>query len=238
MIESYLTHEMVIQGEPALDDYLRSTQVDFNDIKQESFTDLLKDLKDQNLRLKRLCTPLSLQSSVTKTAAFDGTISAQDYVERLRLVIKVTAITGNGIFTLQGSDDGGTTYYDVDLVDSNFATSDAVTITETGAHTFLLTNVYDKYRLQLVSIDTTITYSSYLIEDTYTTMHREKTRMKIYSSLMSTPNDVWDNKYKYYQDSYLSMLSNTKFVYDSDESSAIDEDEANANINQTITFRP
>ena len=238
MIESYLTHEMVIQGEPALDDYLRSTQVDFNDIKQESFSDLLKDLKDQNLRLKRLCTPLSLQSSITNTASFDGAISAQDYVERLRLVIKVTAITGTGIFTLEGTDDSGTTYYAVDSIDSNFATASAVSITSTGTHSFLILNVYDKYRLKLDSIGTTITYSSYLIEDTYTTLHRDKTRMKIYGSLMANAGDVWESKYKYYEQSYLGMLANTKFVYDSDESNAIDEDESDASINQTITFRP
>lgn len=238
MIESYLTHEMVIQGEPALDDYLRSTQVDFNDIKQESFTDLLKDLKDQNLRLKRLCTPLSLQSSVTKVAVFDGAISSQDYVERLRLVIKVTALTGNAVFTLQGSDDSGTNYYDIDLVDNEIATSSSVTITEAGTYTYSLTNVYDKYRLRLISIGTTITYSSYLIEDTYTTLHRDKTRMKIYGSLMANAGDVWESKYKYYEQSYLSMLANTKFVYDSNESNTIDEDEADEPINNIVSFRP
>lgn len=238
MVESFLTHEMVVQGEPALDEYLRSNQTDFNDIKQESYSDLLKDLKDQNLKLKRLCTQLELQASTTKTTAFDGEISSQDYAERLRLVIKVTDLTGNAVFTLQGSDDNGTTYTDLEVIDNNVSSATSHTITEAGVYSYLLTNIYNQYRLRLISIDTTITYSAYLIEDTFTTLHRELTRKKIYGSLMANAGDIWENKYKYYETSYLNMLNTTKFIYDSDESNTIDEEESYANINQTIKFRP
>lgn len=238
MIKSFLTDEILTRGEPALDSYLRDNQVDFTDLSKETFSDLLKDLRDQNLKLKRLCTPLTLQASVTKTAAFDGAISDQDYVERLRLVINVTAITGTAVFTLQGSDDNGTTYEDVVVIDNDSTSSSTITITATGEQSYSLTNLYDKYRLKLISIGTTVTYSSYLIEETYTTLHREITRMKIYGSLMANPNDVWESKYKYYTDSYMSMLANTKYAYDTDNSGDIDEDESEINLNQTITFRP
>ena len=239
MIESFLTSGMVVQGEPALDDYLRSTQVNFDDIKQEAFGDMLKDMVDQNLKLKRLCTPLELTPSITKTAAFlDDTISDQDYAQRLRLVIKVTARTGDAVFTLQGTDDDGDNYYDVNIVDKDVSSSVAHAISAIGTYCYSLTNLYDKYRLQLISIGTTITYSSYLIEEAYTTMHREKTRMKIYGSLIANGGDVWESKYKYYEQSYLNMLAITKFTYDTDLSGAIEEDEGDSNMQQTITFRP
>lgn len=238
MIKSFLTHELTVRGEPALDQYLRDSQTDFTDIAKETFGDLLKDLKDQNLKLKRLCTPLSLQASETKTTAFDGAISNQDYAERLRLVINVTAITGNAVFSLQGSDDNGTTYENVSVVDNDSLSSETITINQAGEYSFSLTNLFEKYRLRLISIGTTITYSSYLIEDTYTILHREITRMRIYGSLMANPNDVWESKYKYYTDSYMGMLANTKFAYDTDNSGDIDEEEGDININQTITFRP
>ena len=236
MIESYLTSEMVVQGEPALDDYLRSTQTDFDDIKQESFGDLLKDLIDQNLKLKKLCTPLSLNTSVTKTAAFNSTLSDEDFAQRLRLVIKVTAITGDAVFTLQGTDDAGVNYTSISIVDNDVSSATSHTISAIGTYSYSLTNLYDKYRLQLISIGTTITYSAYLIEEAYTTMHREKTRMKIFGSLIANGGDVWESKYKYYEQSYLGMIATTKFTYDSDESGDIGEDEGEGNINQTIDF--
>ena len=142
------------------------------------------------------------------------------------------------VFTLQGTDDGGLTYNDITLIDNDVASSTTVTISSLGTYSYSLTGVYDTYRFQLISVGTTITYSGYLIEEQYTTLHRDLTRAKIYGSLMANQGDVWEGKYKYYRQSYLEMLSVTKMTYDGNEDEAIDEEEGNRNLNQEITFRP
>jgi hypothetical protein len=227
MIESFLTHEMIISGEPALDDYLRSDQLDFTSIKDESFNEMLKDLIDQNLDIKKLCKRLSLQTSVTKTAVYTGVKSDEDYAQRLRLVIDVTAITGAHSFTLQGTDNDGVNYYDV---------STGLTLSKKGVYTYLISGMYKKYRLNLVVSGTTITYSSYMIEEQYTILHRLKTRADIYHSLMAAQGDMWQGKFEQYLMKYEKSLSDTKFHYDEDDSGEISEGEGESNINENVVW--
>jgi len=237
MIKTFLTHSQVVQGEPALDDYLREGQMDFSLIKQEAFGDMLKDLIDQNLELKRMCIPLSLQASVTKTDAFTGAISDEDLGQRTRLELKVTAITGDAIFAIEGTNDDGTTYETIELITED-GTATAFGVNATGTFIYSLTGIYDKYRLKLLAIGTTITYSANLYENSYTILHRELTRKKIYGSLMAEQGDVWAGKYIFYREIYDSMLKTSKFYYDSDESGDYSEDEAEKNLNVNVVFRP
>lgn len=239
MIKSFLTQEMVIQGEPALDDYLRSDQVNFDDIKLEAFQDMVKDFVDMNLILRRLSVPLAVQASQTLTATADGTITDEDYAQRGRLEIKATAITGTAIFQLEGTNDGGTVYYPVELVDINGNVSETLTIMATGTYVYFLNGYYKKYRFNLESAPTTITYSANLYENIFTILHRDKTRAKIYKSLKAIQGDLWDGKYKEYLDNYERMLTNSKWYYDSDEDEEISESESDKeSLSQNVTFRP
>lgn len=239
MIKSFLTQEMVIQGEPALDDYLRSDQVDFDDIKLEAFQDMVKDFVDMNLILRRLSVPLAVQASQTLTAIVDGTITDEDYAQRGRLELKATAITGTAIFQLEGTNNDGTSYYPVELVDINGNVSETLTITATGTYVYFLNGYYKKYRFNLESAPTTITYSANLYENIFTILHRDKTRAKIYKSLKAIQGDLWDGKYKEYLDSYERMLTNSKWYYDSDEDEVISESESDKeSLSQNVTFRP
>ena len=236
MIKSFLTSGEVIKGEPALDDYLRANQTDFDDIMDEAFDELSSDLIDQNLEVMKICTPLSLLTSATQIIATNNAISNEDFAQRQRLVIDVTAITGNAVFTLQGTNDSGTTYTAIKLRDGDGSKSTSMTISATGEYSYFITHLYKKYRLQLISIGTTITYSSYAIEDKISRLHRELTRKKVYGSLTANQGDVWEGKYKYYEQSYLGLLASTKFAYDADDSGDISEDEGETNLNQTVDF--
>ena len=239
MIKSFLTQEMVIQGEPALDDYLRSDQVNFDDISREANQDMIKDFVDMNLILRRLSVPLSLQASQTLTAAADGTITDEDYAQRGRLELKVTALTGTAIFQLEGTNNDGTNYYAVELVDKDGLVSENIAITETGTYNYFMNGYYKKYRFNLESIGTTVTYSAGLYENIFTILHRDKTRAKIYKSLKATQGDVWDGKYKEYLDNYERMLTGSKWYYDSDEDEEISESEADKeSLSQNVVFRP
>ena len=172
MVESFLTQNLLTRGETAIGDYLRTGQSDYSNIWKESFADMLLDFDTMDLNIRQLCERLSLQASVTKTAAFTGAISDQDYAQRMRLVIPVSAITGSAVFTLQGSDDEGSNYEDITMVadDGDSGTTHTISAIATGdrSNSYIITRMYEKYRLKLISIGTTITYTAYMIENIYT----------------------------------------------------------------------
>lgn len=218
MVESFVTQNMVVRGETAIGDYLETGQSDYSNIWKESFSDLLLDLDSMDLDTRQLCERLSLQISVTKTAAFNGTISSEDYAHRMRLVIPVSAITGDAVFTLQGSDDDGTTWTAIQLISDDGTSGTTVTIstaaTGDSANSYSITRLYKKYRLQLISIGTTVTYIGYMVEELYTALHRDKTRANIYRSLMATDGDIWAGKYEEYEMRYNKRLSEGRFRVD------------------------
>ncbi len=238
MVESFLTTKMIERGEPAISDYLQTGQSDFSNIWKEAFTDLLTDLIDSNLNVRQLCKQFSLQSSVTKTAAFTGAISSEDFAQRMRLVIPVSVVTGDAIFTLQGTDDGST-YSDITLVADSGTSSTTVTISTAAvgdsSNSYLITKLYKKYRLKLISITTTVTYTSYMIEEIYTSLHRDKARANVYESLKSTESDVWQGKFDGYIERYNSRMSTGKFVIDISDDENISEGEGEVHI-QNVRF--
>ena len=238
MVESFLTTNMIERGEPAISDYLQTGQSDFSNIWQEARTDLLTDLIDSNLNVRQLCKQFSLQSSVTKTAAFTGAISSEDFAQRMRLVIPVSVVTGSAVFTLQGTDDGST-YLDITLVADDGTSSTTVTISTAAigdsSNSYLITKLYKKYRLKLISITTTVTYTSYMIEEIYTSLHRDKARAIIYRSLKSTGDDVWQGKFDEYIERYNSRMSTGKFVIDISDDESISEGEGEVHI-QNVRF--
>jgi len=241
MVESFLTQNLIVRGETAIGDYLRTSQSDFANIWKETFADLLLDLDTVGLKIRQLCERLSLQTSVTKTAAFNGAISSQDYAQRMRLVIPVSAITGDAVFTLQGSDDDGTTWTAVTMVadGGTSATTHTISAAATGnsANTYVITRLYEKYRLQLISIGTTVTYTAYMIEEVYTTLHREMTRRKIYETLMAQDRDVYMIKFEEYANKYKDRLAEARLRVDYTDDGDISREEGEkriANIRFTL----
>jgi len=227
MIESYLTQNMITRGETAIADYLRTGQSDYGDIRKEAFTDLQLDLINRGYELRKLCKRFYLEkTALTKIAAYDGAKSDEDFAQRMRLVINITAQTGIAGFTLQGTDDDGTTYYDISLIadDETQGTTVAIASLPASPSTYLLTALYKKYRLKLTTIGTTITYTSYMVEEIYTTIHREKTRAKIYQSLISSSPE-YTEKYNMYLSEYNRLITEGVKIIDVGDDEDISEDE-------------
>lgn len=224
MVETYLTDSLVIKGNPSLDEYRRTDQPTFEDIMAECWDDVLNDLIDMQMDVKKIYKRLSLQTSVTKTASFTGTLSDEDYAQRRRLLISSTQ-TGTAVFSLYGSDDDGVTNTLVDTY----------TLIESGSYNFRINMMYKKYRLDLISIGTTITYTADLVEDCFTDLHRDLTRSRIYEDLYSSSTDpVYKEKAEMMRSRYEQRLNTIKYSYDSDDSGNISEDEADEKITQTI----
>lgn len=225
MIESYLTQNMITRGETAIADYLRTGQSDYGDIRKEAFTDLQMDLINRGYELRKLCKRLYIEeTALTKTAAYTGAVSDEDFAQRMRLVIKVTAITETGVFTLEGTDDNGTNYTAISLIADDETQGTTQSITTATTHSFLITSLYKKYRLKVISIGTTVTYTAYMIEELYTHIHRERTRANIYRTLISASPE-YTEKYNMYMESYNRLITEGVKIVDVGDDEEISEDE-------------
>ena len=225
MIESYLTQNMITRGETAIAQYLITGQSDYGDIRKEAFTDLQLDLINRGYELRRLCKRFYLEeTALTKTAAYTGAVSNEDFAQRMRLVIPVTAITGTGVFTLEGTDDDGTTYTAISLISDDETQGTTVSITSAATYSYLITALYKKYRLKVISIGTTVTYTAYMVEEVYTHIHRDRTRAKIYQSLISASPE-YTEKYNMYMESYNRLITEGVKIVDVGDDGDISEDE-------------
>ena len=231
MIESYLITTDINNREPELLNLYPDNETDWTDILSDAWEEVTQDIRDNGWNIRKLCKRYSLQTSITKTAAFTGTITGdEDYIQRLRLVVNVTAKTGTGsvTFCLEGTDDGGTTWETV---------NPAILVTTLGNTTVVFTRVYKQYRLSIITFTTitSIIYSAYLIETTFERLHLYKTMELIYRLQNRLSNDVYSDKEKRYADMYLDRLNSTQFAYDEDDDEEISEDEAEEN-NQNVSF--
>ncbi len=218
MLKTYVTNEDIIEFEPALDDYLRSTQTDFQDQIDKTFEILIQDLKSNGLKIKLLCTPLELQASVSKTTSFTGT-GVEDEIERRYWILTVTANSGSCIFTLEGSNDNAT-----------YTTVTTQAISQTGTYTNLIQTIYDYYRVSFSG--SSATYSSQLVEESFFFTHLYLTLWNIYTSLQSQVGDMWESKAIKYWELYQTTLKSIKYSYDEDDSGDVGEEEG------VKTYRP
>lgn len=232
MIESYLTTTDINNREPDLVNYYPNGETDWSDAIADAWEEVTQDIRDMGWNVRKLCKRYSLQTSVTKTAAFTGTVtSAEDYLQRLRLVVNVTAIatvrTGASVtFKLEGTNDDGITYETI---------NSSISVTATGNTTVVFTSCYKKYRLSITAFKTitTITYSAYLVETSFERIHLYKTLEIIYRLLKRLNGDVYSDKEDKYTKMYEDKLNNTRFAYDEDDDEEISESESEEN-NQDI----
>ncbi len=240
MIESYLTEELLTKGETAISNYLATGQTTYVDLRQEAFSDILLDFDSMGLTITQLCERLILEDtfSTDRTTATDGPISDEDFAQRMRLVIPVSKVT-SAVFTLQGTDNNGTDYFDIELISDDNTAATTVTIGSIAegddANSYLITRLYKKYRLKLISATST-NYTAYMIEDVYTALHREKTRAIVYRTLMSTEGDIWLLKFQQYEDMYQKRLTEGRFRVDYSDDQKISEAEGSRLITN-VQFR-
>lgn len=228
MIESKLSTQDINNMRPSLADMYPDNQDDWDLQITEAFKEVTADIQEMGWNIRKLCKRYSLQSTVTKTATYTGTITEnEDNLQRLRIVINVTELTGSAVFLLEGTNDDGTTYTIV-KGDMNI---DAV-----GEYTTTITNVFKKYRLSITGISDTITFDAYLIETTFERIHLYKTLEIIYGLLNALREDVYSEQVNTFAQKYLDKLNSVQFAYDEDDDEEISEDESEIN-NQEVMFR-
>lgn len=211
MLNTFVTHDRVVEFEPRIADYLNTAQSDYSTIISKAKEVLTQGLKHQSLELKKLCIPLTLQASEAQTTSKTGDKSEVDVFERRIWYVDVTDQTGNNqVFTLQGTNDTTSETW-TDVATLSFAA--------TGEDNTLFDNVFDYYRVNWTG--TTCTYSSSLYEESFYLAHIYKSLEMIYVSHQKSAGQIWETKAQQYLDLYLATLKNIKFTYDYNASNSI-----------------
>ena len=211
MIKMFVTDEDVVKKEPVLINYIREDQVDFSDLISEAKKDVIQDLIDLKYIVRKLCIPLILQAKQTKAETYDSDLTDEDYAQRNLIVIEVTSLTDEDIFTVQGTNDDG----------NNYTTVATITVPETGTYTEVIFDLYKKYRIRKTTANS-CEYYSYMTEDKYNRLCLYRSLSLIFKSLSELVNDKYFRDYEEYQDKYMGLLQ-TRFYYDEDDSGDINQ---------------
>jgi len=222
MIESQLTNTMVLASEPMLANHYKTGVTSYSDMITESRTIMIQDIINQKYEVRKLCKRLSLQASVTKTAAFTGSQSTRDYAQRSRIVVTVSSLTAassTATLTLKGSNT-------VSGAESTYTTVATIAVTSATSYTVTFTDLYKYYRLDLaLGTTTSITYSAYLIEEVYTILHLYLTRALVFNQLAGK-GEEFIRKHDLYMDKYYALLESGLKIYDEDDDESIEDSES------------
>lgn len=216
MLRSFITHSDILKVEPALTDYLRSDQSDFSGLVSQAKTFLEQEVKNRGLELKKLCTKLTLT---------DSTKSDKDHVERTRIVIDATSVSGSPTWVLQGTNDESNETWTTVLDGSD------LTLSADGQVTKTFSDTYDYYKLTKTG---TATYTAYLVETSWELPHIYLSLHLIYKQLEALEGDAWASKAEMYFERYQYVMNNVKYSYDADEDGTVYEDEMK---NNRVMFR-
>lgn len=219
MIENYITHNRIIQGEPALEDYLRRDTDSFQSIIDEAFDEYLCDMKDRQVDLKKLGVHLPIPK--------DG-VSEEDTIERRRVVVYAN---DEGFLVLQGSNTKDGTFIDIKNLD----------IPSEGKFDFIFSALFKFYKIRYESGDIS-DWSAYLYETTFDYPLLYLMRSKIYLSLYNrNGDDAFKEKAEYYRNEYLQKVADkpaSHYYYDFDGDGKVTNYEASKPSVHKITIRP
>lgn len=224
MVETHINLERLLIYEPSIIDFQREDEIDaesvVSEIIQSCKDKLISDIKKRGHDIRRLCKRLYLQASVTKTEAYTGVESDEDYAERLRWVVKVTSITGAVIFYLEGRNSSSDSY-----------TSLANTVVnKNGTYTLLVnTEDHDPYKFYRVRIGgdfTTVTYESYMVESSFEMAHIYLSLWGFYNRIRyRISSDVFGQKANEYLKLYEYELDTLRYYYDRNDDGDISSSE-------------
>jgi len=238
MIETNLVHEDIVNNEPILQNHLHDSQVDYQTAISTAYGLMVQDVKNQNHDIRKLCKRLYLQETEKTVTAetYNGATSKEDRVERLRWVIKVTALTTNpATFALQGKN----------KTSDSWTTIKTVIIDNKGIHKFKVLEVrpnveleiYKYYRIQKTDSTSTLTFTSYLVETTYENLHLWRSLALIFEDLVTKGEDIFRSKADKYLDMYDHYLVNNKYYYDSEDDGEIGEVETESDYRRVVLRR-
>ena len=215
MLKSYVVTADLLTFEPMLQDYYRTSQTDFSAILIDAQDILENDIKNRGLLLRNLCKTLPLTDTVK---------SSEDEIERTRLVINISAVTGTATFVFQGTNNESSETW------ITITTADTMSYTTTGEKNTTFSDTYKYYKITKTG---TVTYTASLIERSFDLPKTYLAIGLIFKSFQSLVSDVWEQKAQFYMDKYEESLNRIRYSYDYNEDGTADKEEQKLN---RVTF--
>jgi lysophospholipase L1-like esterase len=229
MFSAIVTHEDIIQQEGVLDSYLRE-ELDWLPKIENAKKFVRQELKNNAKQLKKICVPLYFKDSAGLTTLTETSVTTdEDIIERLRLVVNVSSLTGNVIFTLYGTND--TVFEQVKGLSPDGTVLNNLLFTTNGTDTFIIQKAFKYYYLD---VSGTSTFEAYLVETTFEQPVLFKALEYIYKDLQGEPNSNFEAKSEFYAGLFNDSFQTALYSYDSDLSGTVEETEQN--YNQVIRY--
>lgn len=206
MIKTFVTHDSVCREQPKLQDFIRGGTKDWERIIDLTYNKLLIDLRNLQLDVKKLQTPLNVPFDNPTAGVFTGEASSKDYVNRSVFYISGTNLTELESYELQGSDDQTTwtTVLDDIRLDTN------------GEETaYQISDFYHYYRLKR-ELGAEGVPNANLIEGVYHYLHLYLAISHVYSTLKRTSQDDWAMQQLEYENMYKDLLTGSIYTFDHD----------------------
>jgi hypothetical protein len=226
MFNTFVDNSVIVNREPSLDSYLFENELDWSGLISEAKRELIRALKSHRKDVKKYCTPLTLQSEVTKTGTFTGNISSEDTVERFYWIVRITDLSDVFSFELEGTNDE-TTYHSIGYIIT----------AHKGTYNLYFETPYLKYRVKIVNAGTAVTYTSFLVEDSFYLAHQYKSLELIYQSLRSEPGSIESVKAEEYKEKYEIEMDNMIASYDENLDGSIATDELVSKVSQSVIYK-
>lgn len=213
MIRTGITNDSLLDLQPALQNYYPQGQSTFQEQIDESLRQIIRELKKNRKDIKKYCTPLALQTSVSKSAGFTSGAVA-DTLDRMLWQVKVSSYLGACSFTLSGCNtDTGT-----------FTTIGSLSFTSVTTKYLVFNDTYKYYKVTIITATAT-TYESNLIESSFYHAHLFLSIANAYRTAVKSEGDRMDYFSKMYEQKYVDEMITMVTSYDEDSSGDITEDE-------------
>lgn len=245
MIRNYITDSDLDEHYPNITDYLPDSLSNWQNQIDEAFELMLNDLRSREIDVRTLGIGLDLKRAANETDDQNVLTSSTEAVSTAsthingkdgfrRFAVNVTARSGTTTsIVLQGSNDHDV---DNDTEPTNWTTITTLTPTTTGETSTIIDEQYRYYRISSTISSASITYTAALYEVYYDIWIIYKTFFLIFMYLAKTPDDIWSERAKKYEQLYSQTLTGFKFFIDSDDDNLIgDNDEGNASTQRRIS---
>jgi uncharacterized cupredoxin-like copper-binding protein len=213
MIRTGITNDSLLDLQPALQNYYPQGQSTFQEQIDESLRQIIRELKKNRKDIKKYCTPLALQSSVSKSAGFVGNAVSDD-LDRMLWQVNVSSYVGACSFNLSGCN----------TESGNYQTIGSLSFTSATTRYLVFNDTYKFYKVTIITVTAT-TYESNLVESSFYHAHLFLSIANAYRTAVKAEGDRMDYFSKMYEQKFVDEMITMVTSYDEDSSGDISSDE-------------
>lgn len=211
MILSGVDNAILLGVQPMLANYYPQGQTTWDTQITEATRQIIRELKKNKKDLKKFCTPLPLQALKQTAVDFESDLVA-DTIDRMICSVSLTEYNVDCSFILYGTNDDGLSFDQIGTL----------AFTEVATKYLLFNNTYKKYKLKIITTDTT-SFKADLYESSFYHAQLWLSISLCFKTMVRALGDRFDylsiDYYNRYQDEMNSMVA----TYDEDDSGDITE---------------